>query len=178
MRRETADKPRKVVRDEERVLPGVALAVVVVTVVGGYGVERRAELAARVLAAHETGGRVEQLPVTVTAVVEVGISGGVAGHLCHLRHAPVGYGIFHVVGHRFFHLVARYIAILLAQPHATLVEHGRLAQGIVCTAYVGGVPLGDSVGKDADARVAHHGVGFTPHKVPHRQFALLVVAAR
>ena len=98
-------------------------------------------------------------------------------HLGHLGHAGVGEGILQSLCHSLISgvEVAGDVAILLEQVHATVVLHGRSLHGLVGCLFVSHQTLEHVVGEDGHAGVAHHTVGLVAHKMPDRQFALLLV---
>ena len=174
---EAAHETMNIVGNEPSILPGITLGVVVLTVYGVEGVEGLAELAFAVNATHETGGGVEETAVNLAAVVEVLVVFLVTEHLGHFGHTGVGEGILQSLGNGLEGgvEVTGDVAILLEQVYTTLVLHCRSLHSLIGSLLVGHKTLEHVVGEDGHAGVAHHTVGLVAHKMPYRQFALLLV---
>ena len=173
---ETADQPLDVVRHEPGVLPCVALAVVVLAVGRGEGIERRAESAFRIEAAHEAGLRIEEMAVGFASFEEIVVIRGLAQLFGDLCHGPVGEGVLHVVSHRLVEEVAGDIAVFHAQIHTPLAEHRRLLERLIGLLPVeAAVAFEHGVGQGRDTGIADHAVGFVAHQVPYGKLALLPV---
>ena len=110
-----------IVRHEPGILPGVALAVVIVAVLGRQRVKfsQVTEITFRVLATHEVRILVKIVAIGLAALIEILEVFLVADILCHASDAPVGKGIFQAPCHGLFVRlqVVWDVSVLLQQAH-------------------------------------------------------------
>ncbi len=172
---ETVLKPWDVMRDEPGILPCVALAVVVGTVLRREWVERRAPSPSAVASSYESGGAIEIMPPRTAALPKPFRFRLFAESLCCKCGCPIGEGVFHVVGHGLAHQVTGDVAVLVPK----LTSPSRLL-GCLENCLKGPFPveagnfLDNRVGHDRYARISDHAVGLVAPQVPHRKPALLV----
>ena len=168
---------RDVVRDEEAVLPGRCLRVVAGA---GKRVEGRGPGPVRVLAPHESGRRVEDLPVAERAAVvfrgEIGLTQGFG----HPGDAPV------IVG-EFQRLRDGLDLPVGGNPAVLKIELGSIDIGLVGRSHHRregplAVKAADAsepgVGDDRDAVVADHAAGLVAGEGPDREFPAAVVVVQ
>ena len=172
------DQAVEVLRRQPGVLPGVALDVILLAVVGNEGVEGGAPASVGETAAGQLGFGIHVMAVRVAALREEGGVFRLAQTGGGMGHGGVGDGIFHVIADALVIEVGRDESVLLAQVLSPLVEHhGVLHRFIRMFLVKAVIALDEGVGHGDDARVAHHAVGLAAPQVPDRNLALLVVDA-
>ena len=172
---EASDKTCDIMRSQPRILPGVALAVVVGAVRRGERIEGSAPALPRIPAPHKARRRVEIVAVAMAALLEILRILRLAQRLGGTRRRAVGQSVLHVIGHGLVEHLARDVAVLHAQAVAPVGVHGRLTDRLEgLFAVEAPDALHDGVRHRYDARVAHHAVGLVAPQMPHRKAALLV----
>ena len=172
---EASDKTCDIMRSQPRILPGVALAVVVGAVRRGERIEGRPPAFFRIPAPHEARRRVEIVAVAMAALLEILRILRLAQRLGGTRRRAVGQSVLHVIGHGLVEHLARDVAVLHAQAVAPVGIHGRLTDRLEgLFAVEAPDALHDGVRHRYDARVANHAVGLVAPQMPHRKAALLV----
>ena len=173
---EEADESVRVVGHEPRVLPGVALGVVVGAVDHLDGVELGPELSVAAQCAHELQLGVEVAAIRLAALEEQLVVGALAQQPRHAGHAVVVETVFEGLGDGLVRgfLVVGDVAILLEQAQRADVLQLRLlhrAEGLLGIPYKA---LKHHVGQHGHGRRAHHAVGLGAPEVPDGQASLLL----
>ena len=164
-----------IVRSQPRVLPGVALAVVVGAVRRGERIEGRPPAFFQIPAPHKSRLRVEIVAVAMAAFLEILRILRLAQRLGGTRRRAVSQSVLHVIGYGLVEHLARDVAVLHAQAVAPVGIHGRLTDRLEgLFAVEAPDALHDGVRHRYDARVAHHAVGLITPQVPYREPSLLV----
>ena len=172
---EASDKTCDIMRSQPRILPGVALAVVVGAVRRGERIEGRPPAFFRIPAPHEARRRVEIVAVAMAALLEILRILRLAQRFGGTRRRAVGQSVLHVIGHGLVEHLARDVAVLHAQAVAPVGVHGRLTDRLEgLFAVEAPDALHDGVRHRYDARVAHHAVRLVAPQVPYREPSLLV----
>ena len=172
---EASDKTCDIMRSQPRILPGVALAVVVGAVRRGERIEGRPPAFFRIPAPHKSRLRVEIVAVAMAAFLEILRILRLAQRFGGTRRRAVSQSVLHVIGHGLVEHLARDVAVLHAQAVAPVGVHGRLTDRLEgLFAVEAPDALHDGVRHRYDARVAHHAVGLVAPQMPHRKAALLV----
>ena len=172
---EAGDKPSDVVRRQPRILPGVALAVVVGAVRRGEWAEGRAPASFRIPAPHKARLRVEIVAVGVASSFEEPRIVLPAQRLCGACRRAVCQSVLHIVCHGLVHPIARNVTVLFAQVPSASVVHRCFADRLESLfAVEARNVLHNGVRHHGNPRIAHHAVGLVAPEVPHRKASLLV----
>ena len=168
---EAARQPLHILRHEEGVLPRIALAVVIIAVLGGGGVKGGVPLAIAALAPHEAGHRVEEVVVGLAHLEEIGVVLLVPKVLRCFCKGGIGDRILHVVGNALAHLVVGDVAVLAAEILPPFVEEGGPLQFLIDRVRLIAETLHDRISKHTDAGIAHHSIRLIGIEVPDRHLA-------
>ena len=172
---EAGNKPSDVVGRQPRILPGIALAVVVGAVRRGERAERCAPASFRVAAPHEARLRVEIVAIGAASSFEEPRIVLPAQRLGSTCRRAVCQSILHIVCHCLVHPVAGDVTILFAQVSAASVVHCCFANRLESLFAVEARDLlHNGVRHDGNPRISHHAVGLVAPEVPHREASLLV----
>ena len=158
-----------------RVLPSIALAIVIGAVLRGERIERSAPTAIGCATSHKLGLFVKEISPTVAAISEELFVFMMTQHVSRIGYSSIGNGIFHVVGTGFFVQVTRDITIFLANILSALVEHHRSLTSLISSLFVDAFySFDDGLSHGNHAGITHHAVSFIAHEMPYGQLPLFI----
>jgi hypothetical protein len=165
---EESDEAGNIMGYEPRVLPGVALGIIVGPVGGIKGIERFPKMPVGGEAAHESGRGVEILGIDARAFEKVVVREGIAEAKGGEGEGMVGEGVLKGSGDRLVIKVVGDIAVAEEEPDAAFVADGGSPHRYEGEARVkSSVSLENGVGDDGNGRITDHTIGLAAHEVPN-----------
>ena len=160
---------------QPRVLPSVALAIVIVTMAGMKRVKGFTEIPFAVFSPHKSTDAVKDVAVRA-AGGQITTHSVVFSQSCSCTSCrTVCKRIFQFIGNRLFVEIARNISILASQGTSKRLVCRRQFNSLEGALIIDTFNiLHDSVRHNWNRGIPHHAIRLTPPKVPHREFLLLV----